>query len=61
MLMAASTIQTMATAPRMIRTVSMLARIPPPPANDVIWFYLAIFMLVMAVIGVVVLAAGLLN
>ena len=62
MLMAASMSQTMATAPRMIRTISMLARRPEiPPPVDAHWFYMVIVLLIVAVIAMVVLAAGLLN
>ena len=54
-------------APKVTRVMTriefMLARRDdvPPPANDIIWFYLAIFTLVIAMVGVVVLAAGVLN
>ena len=63
MLMAASMSQTMATAPRMIRTISMLARRPeiPPPPTDVHWFYLVIVLLIVALVALVVLAADMLN
>lgn len=63
MLMAASMSQTMATAPRMIRTVSMLAHKPeiPPPPIDVHWFYLVIVLLIVALVAVAILAADLLN